>query len=74
MKIKQEIEWVVGELPETESLKLVAIVCDGTTIAMIGYYSKKEKVWYRDDERFIDSQVVAWAKVPLFGVPASSEE
>ena len=66
MKIKQEIEWVAGELPQTESLKLIAVATGDTTIACIGYYNKKMATWFRDDERAVTSQVVAWASVPLF--------
>lgn len=74
MKIKQEIEWVVGELPATESLKLIAVEVGGTTIASIGYYDKKLATWFRDNEQAVYSRVIAWASVPLFqGVPAECD-
>jgi hypothetical protein len=75
MKIKQEIEWVAGELPQTESLKLIAVAVGDTTIASIGYYDKKAETWFRDDERAVTSQVVAWASVPLFqGFPTEGQK
>jgi hypothetical protein len=75
MKIKQEIEWVSGELPQTESLKLIAVATGDTTIASIGYYDKKMAAWFRDDERAVTSKVVAWASVPLFqGFPNEGQK
>jgi hypothetical protein len=75
MKIKQEIEWVAGELPQTESLKLIAVATGDTTIASIGYYDKKAETWFRDDERAVASQVLAWASVPLFqGFPTEGQK
>lgn len=75
MKIKQEIEWVSGELPETKSLKIVAEVVGGTTIAQIAYYDKKQRCWFRDDERAVHGEVAAWASVPLFqGFPADGQK
>lgn len=75
MKIKQEIEWVSGELPETKSLKIVAEVVGGTTIAQIAYYDKNQRCWFRDDERAIHGEVSAWAPVPLFqGFPAEGQK
>ena len=75
MKIKQEIEWVVGELPETKSLKLVAEVVGGTSIVSIGYYDKNQRCWFRDDDRAIHGEAAAWAPVPLFqGFPSEGRK
>lgn len=75
MKIKQEIEWVVGELPQTESLKLIAVETGDTTIASIGYYDKKLATWFRDNEQAVNSRVIAWASVPLFqGFPSEGQK
>ena len=75
MKIKQDIEWVSGELPETKSLKIVAEVVGGTTIAQIAYYDKNQRCWFRDDARAVHGEVAAWASVPLFqGFPADGQK
>lgn len=77
MKIKQEIEWVVGELPETQSLKLVNLEFGDVKTVRTAYYNHSRAAWIDEDSLVVYSigNVCAWASIPLFqGFPAEGQK
>lgn len=69
MKIKQEIEWVSGESPETQGIKLLSVIeSDGTRRTITGYMSRG--IWYQTnsaDPLIVSGvYVMAWASFPTF--------
>lgn len=75
MKIKQEIEWVVGELPETESLKLVAIELGDRNDTAMASYMASTGLWKFTDGFKAPAKVLAWASMPHFqGFPAEGQK
>lgn len=74
MKIKQEIWWVVGELPETESLKLVAMELGDRLETTIAGYRESSGTWHFSDGSLVQDRVPAWAPMPhCEGFPAEGQ-
>jgi len=72
MKTKAIIEWVSGESPETESIKLVTYLDKGNTrVTSTGVF--RDGNWYltgSDDPLYMDDAVaLAWANLPVFDGP-----
>lgn len=81
MKIKQEIEWVVGENPESTATKLIAIKDDGGILIQTGSFYADEEMsapcWHFENGETVPMQhaeVIAWASMPTFdGFPAEGQ-
>lgn len=82
MKIKQEIEWVVGENPGEPSVKLVAVEYEGRVEVTTGSFAHADSVsgprWYYSNNAEIpywESTVLAWASMPHYqGFPAEGQK
>lgn len=82
MKIKQEIEWVVGENPESAATKLIAIRDDGVILIQTGSFYADEEMsapcWHFENGEAVPMQrveVLAWASMPTFdGFPAEGQK
>jgi hypothetical protein len=75
MKIKQEIWWVVGELPETESLKLVAVELGDRRDTAIASYRASSGLWEFSAGFKVPAKVLAWASMPAYeGFPAEGQK
>ena len=77
MKTKTLLEWVSGESPETEAIKLISVIeSDGTRRATTGYLAGG--IWYQQGggDPLIESGVIvtAWANLPVFDGPAEQAE
>jgi len=69
MKTKTLLEWVSGESPETEAIKLISVIeSDGTRRTITGYMAGG--IWYQigQTDPLIESgvTVMAWASFPTF--------
>ena len=82
MKIKQEIEWVFGENPESTATKLIAIRDDGGILIQTGSFYADEEMsapcWHFENGETVPMQhaeVLAWASMPTFeGFPAEGQK
>lgn len=82
MKIKREIEWVVGEHPESTATKLIAIKEDGETLIQTGSFYADEEAsapcWHFENGDVVPPQhaeVLAWASMPSYeGFPAEGQK
>ena len=78
MKIKQEIEWVFGENPESTATKLIAIRDDSGILIQTGSFYADCDVsapcWHFENGEVVPPQhaeVIAWASMPAFdGFPS----
>ncbi len=74
-KVKTEIEWVTGENPVTESIKLVAVWHPNEGSRTVeGYFAVTTSIWYYHSNNFPievgQNKVIAWAAPPIFdGTP-----
>lgn len=81
MKIKQEIEWVVGENPKSSTMKIIAVDDHGQVFTASGRYDSEfehsEPRWCWENCRPIPAsiKVLAWASMPTFeGFPAEGQK
>lgn len=82
MKIKQEIEWVAGELPATASLKLIAVKDDNGILIQTGSFYADCDVsapcWHFENGEVVPPQyaeVLAWASLPNYeGFPTEGQK
>ena len=82
MKIKQEIEWVVGENPESTATKLIAVKDDGGILIQTGSFYADCDVsapcWHFENGEAVPPQhaeVLAWASMPHYqAFPADGQK